>query len=120
MSAGRRNNSDKKDWNTPPKYINPIKHFFGGQIDLDPCSNKFSTVNAKQNFVYPAEDGLVQPWEGNKIFINPPSGFPETVPMTTITRISRAVNGSASCLTTGAIIAGIMKMGQTTVIISLC
>lgn len=74
MSAGRRNNSDKKDWNTPPKYINPIKHFFGGQIDLDPCSNKFSLVNAKQNFVYPVEDGLVQPWEGNKIFINPPYG----------------------------------------------
>ena len=32
MSAGRKNNADKKDWNTPPKYITPITDFFGGKI----------------------------------------------------------------------------------------
>lgn len=77
MSAGRKNNSNKKDWNTPPKYIVPIKQFFGGEIDLDPCSNKFSLVDAKENFIYPEKDGLNSEWRGNKIFINPPYGRSE-------------------------------------------
>ena len=74
MSAGRKNNSDKKDWNTPPKYIIPIKEFLGGEIDLDPCSNEFSLVGAKQSFKYPEKDGLIEEWNGEKIFINPPYG----------------------------------------------
>lgn len=74
MSAGRKNNADKKDWNTPPKYITPIRQFFGGVIDLDPCSNRFSLVNASEEFLFPEKDGLAEPWLGNKIFINPPYG----------------------------------------------
>lgn len=74
MSAGRTNNSDKKDWNTPPKYIIPIKQFFGGKIDLDPCSNEFSLVGAEENFIYPENNGLIEKWNGDKIFINPPYG----------------------------------------------
>jgi hypothetical protein len=74
MSAGRKNNSEKKDWNTPPKYVNPIREFFGGEIDLDPCSNKFSLVKANVKYIYPENDGLVDSWDGNKIFVNPPYG----------------------------------------------
>lgn len=74
MSAGRKNNSDKKDWNTPPKYIVPIKYFFGGEIDLDPCSNEHSLVDAKESFIYPEKNGLEETWNGNKIFVNPPYG----------------------------------------------
>jgi len=74
MSAGRKNNTKKKDWNTPPKYIVPIKKFFGGEIDLDPCSNEFSLVAAKENFIYPQNDGLKDSWDGYRIFINPPYG----------------------------------------------
>lgn len=74
MSAGRKNTKTKKDWNTPPKYINPIKDFFDGEIELDPCSNNYSMVNAKNNFIYPFKNGLKEKWEENKIFINPPYG----------------------------------------------
>jgi hypothetical protein len=74
MSAGRKNNSDKKDWNTPPKYIVPITIFFGGSIDLDPCSNEHSMVNAEVNFIYPEKDGLVEEWDAENIFVNPPYG----------------------------------------------
>lgn len=74
MSAGRKNNAEKKDWNTPPKYITPIKHFFGGRIDLDPCSNNWSNVNANVNFIYPEHNGLKDQWFGNTVFVNPPYG----------------------------------------------
>lgn len=74
MSAGRKNNTNKKDWNTPPKYINPIKNFFGGSIDLDPCSNIHSFTDAKKQFIYPFNDGLKDRWDGNNIFVNPPYG----------------------------------------------
>ena len=36
MSAGRKNISEKKDWNTPPKYITMVKNMLG-KIELDPC-----------------------------------------------------------------------------------
>ena len=74
MSAGRKNNADKKDWNTPPKYITPITEFFGGKIDLDPCSNENSMVNAEKEFIYPYQNGLTDKWEGKTIFVNPPYG----------------------------------------------
>ena len=77
MSAGRKSNADKKDWNTPPKYIEPIKKFFGGKIGLDPCSNEFSLVGAEENFIYPQKDGLKESWAANTIFVNPPYGRSE-------------------------------------------
>lgn len=43
-----KNNTTKKDWNTPPKYIKPIKDFFGGSIALDPCSNEHSGATIKR------------------------------------------------------------------------
>ena len=77
MSAGRKNNSKKKNWNTPPKYIYPIKQFFGGEIDLDPCSNIHSIVKAKENYIYPHKNGLIEKWCGKSIFVNPPYGRSE-------------------------------------------
>jgi len=73
MSAGRRNSDNKKDWNTPPKYIKKIKEFFN-ELYLDPCSNKFSGLNPKYEFSLPV-DGLQQDWTPYEtIFINPPYG----------------------------------------------
>jgi hypothetical protein len=74
MSAGRKNNAEKKDWNTPPKYIKPITEFFGGKIELDPCSNQYSLVNAVNNYLYPENDGLMESWNFSSIFVNPPYG----------------------------------------------
>ena len=53
MVAGRNIISEKKDWNTPPKYVKLINDFFG-TIDLDPCSNEYSTIDAKNkvHFTY--------------------------------------------------------------------
>jgi len=74
MTAGRKNDSTKKDWNTPPKLIVPIRDFFGGTIDLDPCSNSTSLVGASSEFILPSNDGLVEPWTGKSIYVNPPYG----------------------------------------------
>lgn len=73
MSAGRNSISLKKDWNTPPKYVQLISKFFDGNIDLDPCSNSGSLVEASIKYILP-QDGLKEPWDYNTIFINPPYG----------------------------------------------
>ena len=72
MSSGRTNNSKNKSWNTPPKYINLIKEFFN-EIELDPCSNDFSLVNATTEYKLPI-NGLKESWDYNTIFVNPPYG----------------------------------------------
>lgn len=71
-SVGRNNISEKKDWNTPPKYVKLINEFFG-EIDLDPCSNEYSLINSKIKYLLPT-DGLKESWNYNKIFVNPPYG----------------------------------------------
>ena len=72
MSAGRNNVSLKKDWNAPPKYVELVKNMLGN-IDLDPCSNEFSMVDAKVKYILPT-DGLSNSWDAKTIFVNPPYG----------------------------------------------
>ena len=72
MSAGRRVNTKSKSWGTPSKYIDVIKLFFEGTIDLDPCSNEYSIVNADINYIVPQNNGLIDSWNYKRIFVNPP------------------------------------------------
>ncbi len=75
MTAGRSNaESVSQHWCTPPKYVNAIREFFGGQIALDPCSNEYSIVDAAVEYRLPHSDGLAQPWDAPTVFVNPPYG----------------------------------------------
>ena len=74
MTAGRSVNSKSQDWGTPPKYVDAIRRFFGGEIELDPCSSSFSIVNAKTEYMLPNKDGLKESWNFRTIFVNPPYG----------------------------------------------
>ena len=74
MSAGRTVISLSQEWGTPLKYVDAVKEFFGGQIDLDPCSNAYSIVNAKHEYRLPLHDGLRESWNFQRIFVNPPYG----------------------------------------------
>lgn len=75
MSAGRRVNTKSQDWGTPPKYVDAIRDFWDGEIDLDPCSNEHSIVHANTEFKLPEHDGLAENWEEyDTIFVNPPYG----------------------------------------------
>jgi len=78
MSAGRKVNSLSQSWGTPVKYIDAIKIFFGGSIDLDPCSNDYSLVGANVEYRLPAVDGLTASWNYPRIFVNPPYGHDRT------------------------------------------
>ncbi len=74
MSAGRKNRQSKVDYCTPPKYVEAIMEFFDGKLDLDPCSNLYSSVPADNEIFLPF-DGLKEEWAQYKsIFVNPPYG----------------------------------------------
>lgn len=75
MTAGRNIVTLTKDWCTPKKYIDAVKIFFGGKIDLDPCSNKDSIVHAKIEYMLPANNGLKKTWNFPTIYVNPPYGI---------------------------------------------
>ncbi|MBL7988584.1 MAG: N-6 DNA methylase [Chlorobi bacterium] len=74
MSAGRTVNSSSQHWGTPKKYVDVIRRFFDGAIDLDPCSNQYSIVNANLEYHLPYQDGLRESWNYSRIFVNPPYG----------------------------------------------
>jgi DNA N-6-adenine-methyltransferase (Dam) len=75
VSAGRKINTLSQDWGTPEKYVQAIKEFFGGEIDLDPCSNQFSIVGARVQYMLPEQDGLKAGWNFKRIYVNPPYGL---------------------------------------------
>lgn len=75
MTAGRTAISKTKSWCTPPKYVAAVKEVFGGLIDLDPCSNEDSLVQATHEYIFPYQDGLKESWNFKRIYVNPPYGF---------------------------------------------
>ncbi|RYU95379.1 DNA N-6-adenine-methyltransferase [Emticicia agri] len=75
MSAGRSINTLSQSWGTPHKYVKAVKEVFGGKIDLDPCSNEYSVVNAEVEYMLPYHNGLEESWNFKTIFVNPPYGI---------------------------------------------
>lgn len=75
MTAGRTNSNQlSRSWCTPPKYAEAISLFYDNNIDLDPCSNEFSLINARIKYILPEKDGLKETWNYKNIFVNPPYG----------------------------------------------
>ncbi len=59
---------------TPPEVIELVRACFGGEIDLDPCSNSIQQPNVPaRRHIAKSENGLAQPWSGN-VYVNPPYG----------------------------------------------
>ncbi len=75
MTAGRTLHTLSQEWGTPQKYVNAVRDFFGGHIDLDPCSNEYSIVNAGTEYGLPGHDGLRESWDFPTIYVNPPYGI---------------------------------------------
>jgi hypothetical protein len=66
-------------WGSPAKVVDTVRDFFGGTIDLDPCSNDTnSIVRADVEYKLPYNDGLVDPWDvrgqETRVYVNPPFG----------------------------------------------
>ncbi len=75
MTAGRKVNTISQEWGTPEKYVSAVRDFFGGHIDLDPCSNEYSIVRAAVEYMLPQNDGLHESWNFPTIYVNPPYGI---------------------------------------------
>ncbi len=63
-----------QNWCTPPKYVQAIRRLFGGNIDLDPCSNTYLIIDAGVEYRLPTQDGLRLSWDYRRIYVNPPYG----------------------------------------------
>ncbi len=46
-------------WCSPPEIADPLLEFFGGPVDIDPCSNARSIIAARLAYT---RGGLVLPW----------------------------------------------------------
>ncbi len=75
MTAGRKINTVSQGWGTPEKYVRAVREFFGGGIDLDPCSNEHSIVHARTEYQLPKHDGLIESWDFPTVYVNPPYGI---------------------------------------------
>ena len=58
-------------WNTPPEFVGDVLSFFGGTLDLDPCSNDADNPNVPAKQVYTEKDsGLEHKWLADSVFMN--------------------------------------------------
>lgn len=69
----RKSDDPRQTYMTPEYALGPIRADLGGVIDLDPCTIAENPTGATRFFTV-ADDGLVQPWNAARIFVNPPYG----------------------------------------------
>lgn len=62
--------SEKNDWATPQQWFDYLNLEFG--FTLDPCAQESNRKCAK--YFTPLEDGLIQSWAEERVFMNPPYG----------------------------------------------
>lgn len=74
MTAGRTVNAMSQHWGTPEKYVEAVREVFGGEIELDPCSNDDAVVHARVEYRLPSHDGLHESWNYPTVYVNPPYG----------------------------------------------
>jgi len=68
--------SERMDWNTPADVLHLLHAGWPDGVDLDPCSNETSIVDARKAYTED-DDGLAQPWDvpmGGLVYVNPPYG----------------------------------------------
>lgn len=69
---GQGDKEDRDSRFTPPEFLALVREAFG-EIDLDPCANLLSPVQARQRILLSeGGDGLTDPWSGRLVYVNPP------------------------------------------------
>lgn len=62
--------SENETWSTPQDFFNSLNNEFN--FTLDPCCSIETAKCSK--FYTEKEDGLIQDWQGETVFCNPPYG----------------------------------------------
>lgn len=57
---------------TPESILGPVREMFGGDIDLDPCTDEENPVRAKA-FYAPPDDGCTLSWDYPTVYCSPPA-----------------------------------------------
>jgi len=65
-----RYNGNGREWATPPEVFDPLNAEFG--FTLDPCATPETTKCTR--FFTEADNGLIQDWATERVFMNPPYG----------------------------------------------
>lgn len=59
------------DWMTPPEVFNPLHAVLN--FDLDACATDARSARVPR-FISPEQNALVTPWDGERVWVNPPYG----------------------------------------------
>lgn len=62
--------SSRYDWETPAKFFEDLDSKY--RFTLDPCCTEGNRKCGK--FFTQKENGLIKPWKGERVFVNPPYG----------------------------------------------
>ena len=74
LAALTANTGNRTDcWNTPSEIVLKVVDYFGGPVELDPCSNdaQYPNVPCIRCFTED-DDGLSFQWNANSVFMNHP------------------------------------------------
>jgi hypothetical protein len=72
LATAKTELSDEALWNTPPDVVDAVRKILG-VIELDPCTTPDNPVGACA-IIAPPDDGILLPWNAEKIYVNPPYG----------------------------------------------
>ena len=64
--------SKSNEWETPQHFYDKLNKEFG-PFTLDPCATE-ETTKVSENYFTQADNGLLQDWDGQTVFMNPPYG----------------------------------------------
>ena len=71
LTANTGNRTDR--WNTPREIVDKVVEYFGGPVELDPCSNSAEDPNVPCLRCFTEkDDGLSFQWNANSVFMNHP------------------------------------------------
>lgn len=60
-------------WCTPIEFVGDVMKFYGGSLDLDPCSDSEDNPNVPAKKVYTEQtNGLAHDWIADSVFVNHP------------------------------------------------
>ena len=74
LAALTANTGNRTDlWNTPQEIVDKVVEYFGGPVELDPCSNSAENPNVPCIRCFTEEDdGLSFQWNAKSVFMNHP------------------------------------------------